>query len=177
MLENNPPAHNAYECRDQCQTDGECVFWDYDGAVCRLRANNGGGAVSNNDPTMGFAGYKNCSLTGLGAGIEPGESLSSGFSLYSANHAYRLDMQAGDGNLVLYQTSDGAPLWNTGGQGAGAYWHFQASDGALILYSAAGQQLNATGPHEGAGWLTVQDNGPPRWIIGGASQYEMEGWQ
>jgi hypothetical protein len=42
--------------------------------------------------------------------LGPGESLRPGMSLFSTNRLYELRMQ-GDGNLVLYRTSDWKPLW------------------------------------------------------------------
>lgn len=46
----------------------------------------------------------------------PGQHLAAGDWLQSPNRAFRLVMQT-DGNLVLYRTRDGAPLWASGTAG------------------------------------------------------------
>jgi len=65
----------------------------------------------------------------------PGQAMPIRTSLYSANSNYRLDFQ-GDGNVVIYRTSNGAAKWATGtaGQNAAPQFIFQ-SDGNLVLYN------------------------------------------
>lgn len=67
----------------------------------------------------------------------------------------------GDGNLVLYNTANGAAVWNSGTYGnAGAYAVFQ-TDGNFVIYSASGKALwfsSTTGTTFGQR-LSVQDDG------------------
>jgi hypothetical protein len=68
-------------------------------------------------------------------GVE--EQLAVGESRTSDNGQYRLDMQA-DGNLVLYRTSDNAPLWasqTAGRGGTRAVMQGDERDEALIAGS------------------------------------------
>lgn len=53
--------------------------------------------------------------------LRANQALMAGQQLYSANGKYRLVMQAGDGNLVVYRVSDNRSIWATmafGGAGA-----------------------------------------------------------
>lgn len=65
--------------------------------------------------------------------LDPGEQLTAGKSIVSADDRYALIMQA-DGNLVLYGPT-GAALWNSKTAGTGHHAVMQA-DGNLVVYDA-----------------------------------------
>ncbi|UEP35543.1 peptidase S53 [Burkholderia ambifaria] len=93
-------------------------------------------------------------------GINEGTTLKPGQAVYSASRNHQLLMQ-GDGNLVLYNTTNGAAVWNTRTYGnAGAYAVFQ-NDGNFVVYSANGAALwySATNGPSGSQHLSVQDDG------------------
>ncbi|WP_244098156.1 protease pro-enzyme activation domain-containing protein [Burkholderia ambifaria] len=93
-------------------------------------------------------------------GINEGTTLKPGQAVYSASRNHQLLMQ-GDGNLVLYNTTNGAAVWNTRTYGnAGAYAVFQ-NDGNFVVYSANGAVLwySATYGQSGSQHLSVQDDG------------------
>jgi hypothetical protein len=93
-------------------------------------------------------------------GINEGTTLKPGQAVYSASRNHQLLMQ-GDGNLVLYNTTNGAAVWNSRTYGnAGAYAVFQ-NDGNFVVYSANGAVLwySATYGQSGSQHLSVQDDG------------------
>ncbi|MFP3505670.1 protease pro-enzyme activation domain-containing protein [Burkholderia sp. SIMBA_062] len=93
-------------------------------------------------------------------GINEGTTLKAGQAVYSASRNHQLLMQ-GDGNLVLYNTTNGAAVWNSGTYGnVGAYAVFQ-NDGNFVVYSANGAALwySATNGASGSQYLSVQDDG------------------
>ncbi|WP_244105541.1 protease pro-enzyme activation domain-containing protein [Burkholderia ambifaria] len=93
-------------------------------------------------------------------GINEGTTLKPGQAVYSASRNRQLLMQ-GDGNLVLYNTTNGAAVWNTRTYGnAGAYAVFQ-NDGNFVVYSANGAALwySATNGPSGSQHFSVQDDG------------------
>ncbi len=95
-----------------------------------------------------------------GGEVTEGTMLRPSQIVYSASGSHRLAMQ-GDGNLVLYNTANGAAVWNSGTYGnAGAYAVFQ-TDGNFVIYSASGKALwfsSTTGTTFGQR-LSVQDDG------------------
>ncbi len=95
-----------------------------------------------------------------GGGINEGTTLKSGQAVYSASRNHELLMQD-DGNLVLYNTTNGTAVWNSRTYGnAGAYAVFQ-TDGNFVVYSANGTALwySATYGESGGQYLAVQDDG------------------
>ncbi|KVF80263.1 peptidase S53 [Burkholderia vietnamiensis] len=93
-------------------------------------------------------------------GINEGTTLSPRQAVYSASGNHELLMQD-DGNLVLYNTTNGAAVWNTGTYGnPGAYAVFQ-TDGNFVVYSANGTALwySATYGQSTGQYLAVQDDG------------------
>ncbi|WDR89153.1 protease pro-enzyme activation domain-containing protein [Burkholderia ambifaria] len=95
-----------------------------------------------------------------GGEVTEGTTLRPSQIVYSASGSHRLAMQD-DGNLVLYNTANGAAVWNSGTNGnAGAYAVFQ-TDGNFVIYSVSGKPLwfsstnDATFGHR----LSVQDDG------------------
>ncbi|WP_241244892.1 protease pro-enzyme activation domain-containing protein [Burkholderia ambifaria] len=95
-----------------------------------------------------------------GGEVTEGTTLRPSQIVYSASGSHRLAMQD-DGNLVLYNTANGAAVWNSGTNGnAGAYAVFQ-TDGNFVIYSVSGKPLwfsstnGATFGHR----LSVQDDG------------------
>lgn len=95
-----------------------------------------------------------------GGNINAGTVLKPGQIVYSASRTHELVMQ-GDGNLVLYNTTNGAAVWNSGTYGnAGAYAVFQ-TDGNFVVYGASGNALwnSATNSTSYSQYLAVQDDG------------------
>ncbi|MCC7035406.1 MAG: hypothetical protein IT179_21505 [Acidobacteria bacterium] len=89
--------------------------------------------------------------------LASGDSLQPGESRRSSNGEFELAYQS-DGNLVLYRSSDGHPLW--------ASMTFQPglvamqADGNLVVYNASGapQWSSGTAGNPGA-WLAIQEDG------------------
>jgi hypothetical protein len=86
------------------------------------------------------------------------ERLSVGESRMSDNGQYRLDMQP-DGNLVLYRTSDNAPLWASKTDGRGGTHAVMQSDGNLVVYGDAGAVWASQTAGNSSATLAVQDDG------------------
>jgi hypothetical protein len=88
--------------------------------------------------------------------LKPGETLSRGQNLTSANGSYSLWMQD-DGNLVQYGPHGAMFATSTYGQGARLEMQF---DGNLVLYDHAHQALWSSGTQGNNGaLLAVQDDG------------------
>lgn len=84
-----------------------------------------------------------------------GDTLSSGDKLVSASGNVRLEMQAADGNLVLY--SSGNAIWSSGSSGhAGAQLRLQG-DGNLVLRDGS-TALWSSGIVSGAARVQLQDD-------------------
>ncbi|KVC51166.1 peptidase S53 [Burkholderia diffusa] len=95
-----------------------------------------------------------------GGVINEGTTLKPGQIVYSASKSHVLAMQ-NDGNLVLYNATNGAAVWNSGTYGnAGAYAVFQ-TDGNFVVYSGSGNALwySATNGAPYDQYLAVQDDG------------------
>ena len=95
-----------------------------------------------------------------GGEINEGTLLKPGQIVYSAAGTHELVMQD-DGNLVLYNVTNGAAVWNSGTHGnAGAYAVFQ-TDGNFVVYSASGKALwfSSTNGVSYSQYLAVQDDG------------------
>lgn len=84
-------------------------------------------------------------------------SLKAGSSATSPNGAFLLAMQ-GDGNLVVYNRSAGAPVWWSGTSGAAAHLEAQA-DGNVVIYSGSGRVLWQLGIHSPGDHLFLRDDG------------------
>lgn len=95
-----------------------------------------------------------------GGNVNEGTTLKPAQIVYSPSRSHRLVMQD-DGNLVLYNATSGAAVWNSGTSGnAGAYAVFQ-TDGNFVVYSASGRALwfsSTSGGSLGQS-LAVQDDG------------------
>ena len=50
MVNSNAPAVTSHECLKQCNSDSNCLFWDYGGGYCRLRSDDGQGI----EPVTGY---------------------------------------------------------------------------------------------------------------------------
>ena len=87
------------------------------------------------------------------------QQLNVNDQLESNNKLVHLLMQ-GDGNLVLYLTASGRPLWSSNTYGQPANHTIMQGDGNLVAYSAAGAPFWATGTdgHPGA-WVVLQGDG------------------
>jgi hypothetical protein len=96
--------------------------------------------------------------TGSADELRAGETLRPGEGRTSSNGEYTLYYQ-GDGNLVLYRNSNGAPLWWSGTTGPAGEAAMQG-DGNLVVYNSAGQPQwwSGTVGYSGA-WLAVQSDG------------------
>lgn len=115
-----------------------------------------------------------CAGKGWASTLVRGQPLGRGESIYSPNQKARLTHQ-GDGNLVLYRTSDNAPLWYTGTVGQSTTHAVQQEDGNFVLYNGSAPLWNAgTWGHAGA-YLEVQNDcnlvvytsaGTPIWWTG-----------
>lgn len=95
-----------------------------------------------------------------GGVINQGTTLRPGQIVYSGSGSHQLAMQ-NDGNLVLYNTTNGAAVWNSGTYGnPGAYAVFQG-DGNFVVYDASGKALwnSATSSTSYSQFLAVQDDG------------------
>lgn len=100
-------------------------------------------------------------LTAVRSTLESGESLQLGEALQSPNGRYRLELQAADGNLVLYhQRPKGGqhPIWATNTQKDAGHADFarelvMQADGNLVLYRAG----NHDGAHSRWSSATNQD--------------------
>ncbi|WP_144030058.1 protease pro-enzyme activation domain-containing protein [Burkholderia sp. AU16741] len=95
-----------------------------------------------------------------GGVINQGTTLRPGQIAYSGSRSHQLVMQ-NDGNLVLYNTTNGAAVWNSGTYGnPGAYAAFQG-DGNFVVYGASGNVLwnSATSSTSYSQFLVVQDDG------------------
>ncbi|RQT36230.1 protease pro-enzyme activation domain-containing protein [Burkholderia contaminans] len=95
-----------------------------------------------------------------GGVINQGTTLRPGQIVYSGSGSHQLAMQ-NDGNLVLYNTTNGAAVWNSGTYGnPGAYAVFQG-DGNFVVYGASGNALwnSATSSTSYSQFLAVQDDG------------------
>ena len=68
--------------------------------------------------------------------LEPGARLMPGQSLVSSSGRFRLVYQ-GDGNLVLYDDVQHAPVWWTGTNGRSAGLLTMQGDGNLVIYDAS----------------------------------------
>ena len=98
-------------------------------------------------------------------GIVPGNALRSGArlvageALTSLNGRFRLLYQP-DGNLVLYDDTDGTAAWNTGTAAGGAGQAILQSDGNFVVYDAQGNPafFTGTGGNPNAR-LVLQDDG------------------
>ncbi|MGR3906881.1 protease pro-enzyme activation domain-containing protein [Burkholderia sp. SR8] len=95
-----------------------------------------------------------------GGVINQGTTLKPGQIVYSASKSHKLAMQS-DGNLVLYNATNGAAVWNSGTYGnTGAYAVLQ-TDGNFVVYGPSGNALWFSSSY-GASYsqyLAVQDDG------------------
>ncbi|AZQ50323.1 peptidase S53 [Burkholderia cenocepacia] len=92
--------------------------------------------------------------------VNAGTALKPGQIVYSASRTHKLVMQ-GDGNLVLYNTTNGAAVWNSATYGnAGAYAVLQ-TDGNFVVYGPSGNALwfSSTYAASYGQYLAVQDDG------------------
>lgn len=90
--------------------------------------------------------------------LNPGETLSRGENLTSANGRYKLLIQK-DGNLVLYGPRN-QPLWSSNTQGRPVEKCVMQRDGNLVLYLRDGQPVWASNTEGNLGsFLLLQNDG------------------
>lgn len=92
----------------------------------------------------------------IGDTLLSGSTLAAGEHLRSSDGHYELDMQSGDGNLVLYH--DGVAQWASGGQGAGAQAVMQP-DGNFVIYQGSTPKFDTNGSGFPGASLVVQNDG------------------
>jgi len=86
----------------------------------------------------------------LGGSLSLGASLSAGQGLRSADGRFELDLQ-GNGNLAEVSVADGRVLWSSNTAGGGGSFLTLQADMNLVLYTASGRPVWATGTsHPGA---------------------------
>lgn len=87
------------------------------------------------------------------------QRLGPGAELTSDNSRVRLVMQ-GDGNLVLYRTDDGAPLWSSDTWQQPITHAVMQGDGNFVLHTDEEKPLWATSTDGNPGaWIVLQDDG------------------
>jgi hypothetical protein len=89
--------------------------------------------------------------------LHPGQSLTTGKTLYSSNGRYFATMQT-DGNLVVYR-NDGEVIWATWSQGSGAVTANMQADGNFVLYTPDGTPAWSTGTQGRDRVFAVDDRG------------------
>lgn len=92
--------------------------------------------------------------------LNPGESLTPGQSLSSANGCYIFVLQT-DGNLVLYKTRpQQKALWSSKTGGLAVSHAPMQLDGNLVIYALNGKALWSSGTHDRDGsHLALQNDG------------------
>jgi hypothetical protein len=91
--------------------------------------------------------------------LQQNEQLNVNDRLDSINGLFHLILQ-GDGNLVLYRTHFGKPLWASNTDGSPADRIMMQADGNFVSYSAAGNYIWDTGTNGNPGaWIVLQDDG------------------
>ncbi|XP_055334353.1 uncharacterized protein LOC129585629 [Paramacrobiotus metropolitanus] len=91
--------------------------------------------------------------------LHPGEELLPGRSIHSKNGKLDLIMQT-DGNLVLYRTSDGSPIWASNTCHKPVQKCVMQHDGNLVLYEHNGTPIWASNTYgQNGAELKVQDDG------------------
>jgi hypothetical protein len=94
-----------------------------------------------------------------GDDMQPGEVMPPDQPLTSPNGRYRFVYQ-GDGNLVLYRTSDGAALWASATDGTSIGVCIMQGDGNLVIYDAGAIPVWSSDTWRDPGSrLIVQDDG------------------
>ena len=145
------------------QADGNAVIYAADGRVlwhagtygnpgADLRVQNDGNVVISR-ANGSAAWYSGWDRTGMVAG----DLLTTGQQITSANGRYHLIVQR-DGNVVVYHSATGRPLFFTGSYGA-ASLRLQG-DGNLVAYNGGGgAHWHSDTWREGRSRLEVQDDG------------------
>jgi surface antigen len=96
--------------------------------------------------------------TDLGTNVlASGSSIWPGQYLKSPNGRFRLKLQT-DGNLVLYDTSNGSASWSTG-VASGVVRATMQTDGNFVIVRSSGSQWSSTTQGFGGARLIVQDDG------------------
>lgn len=87
-----------------------------------------------------FGAFALYSAPASGNDMPPGELLAAGQSIVSADGRFRFTYQT-DGNLVLYRTSNGQPLWSSTTFGTPPGACIMQPDGNLVVYDAHGAPI------------------------------------
>jgi surface antigen len=90
--------------------------------------------------------------------LMPGEQLRPGWTLYSANYRYRLELQGSDGNLVERDNQTNAALWTTYKTGSANHLEMQSGDGNLVQYNGS-QAVWDSKTHSAGAYLRLENSG------------------
>lgn len=123
------------------QTDGNVVMY------------SGGGTPLWSTGTSSVPNH----LNKADSSIPPNGIIYPGQFMQTANRAYTLVLQAGDGNLVEYDAS-GHPVWASGTNNPNVVGVMQ-SDGNFVIYGPGGKALWTTNTGGGGNSLTLQPSG------------------
>jgi len=90
--------------------------------------------------------------------MAPGLALPQGVGISSCQGASHLEHQT-DGNVVVYQSSNGVPLWSTITAGKNTAYLVMQTDGNLVLYGPSNEVFWASGTAGFPGaFAAVQDD-------------------
>jgi hypothetical protein len=86
-----------------------------------------------------------------------GQTLLAGSQICSDNNQYCLNLQASDGNLVLYGPT--GPIWQSGTSGKGVARAVMQPDGNFVLYTASNQAVWSLNMGRANPYLNVRNDG------------------
>jgi surface antigen len=90
--------------------------------------------------------------------ILPSTTLQPGVNTKSKNQCFSLNPQP-DGNLALYRTSNGQPIWDSKTYNRNVKQTIFQADGNLVMYNTSNSPVWASGTDRRGSRLTVQDDG------------------
>jgi surface antigen len=90
--------------------------------------------------------------------ILPSTILQAGINTKSKNQCFSLNPQP-DGNLALYRTSNGQPIWDSKTYNRNVKQTIFQADGNLVMYNTSNSPVWASGTDRRGARLTVQDDG------------------
>lgn len=91
--------------------------------------------------------------------LHSNQAMERDSAMFSNNGCFMLIMQ-NDGNLVIYKTRTGQPIWATGTHGIAVERAVMQGDGNFVLYQYSGRPVWASGTHGRDGSrIVMQDDG------------------